>query len=151
MGDDNFDVFYAGFGIERFGFRGVVYQVHVDSVSEIFHRFAKYGIVHQFIKVAFKVRRCLSSLFGIKINVGFDPRVLGKFESALRVRHSHFQTSIKFQFDVVGDVFCFVVQIGYEFFGQDMLAWKRLGVRGKHVSRYRDFFGSEGVVVMEFV
>jgi len=100
-------------GIELSEFPGVVYQVHVDAVSEIFHRLAKYGIVHQFIKVSFKVRRRLSSLFGIKINVGFDPRVLGKFENAMRVRHSHSQTSVKLQVHVVGDEFCFVVQIGY--------------------------------------
>jgi len=144
-GVDNFYVFYDGLGIKLFEFHGVVYQVHVDAVSEIFHRLAEYGIVHRFIKVTFKVRRRLSSLFGIK------PRVLGKFAYAMRMRHSHSQTSVKLRVDVVGDVFCFVVQIGYEFLGQDMLAWKRLGVRGKHVSRYRNLIGSEGIVVMEFV
>ena len=82
----------------------------------MFHRLAKHGIVHQFIKVPFKVRRRLSSLVCVEVDIGFDPRILGKFQNAINACQSHSQPNVKFQVDIVGHVFCFVVQIRYEFF-----------------------------------
>jgi len=82
------------------------------------HRLAKYRIVHQFIKVPFEVRRRLSSLVRVEVDIWFDQRMLGKFENPMNASQSYSQTSAKLQADVVLDhVFRFIVQIGYGFFG----------------------------------
>ena len=110
----------------------------------------KYGIVHQFVNVAFKFGRRLSSLVGTEIDVGFDARMLDKFYNAMSACKLHSQTSVKFQLNEMGHVFRFAVQIGYKFFVQDMLFQKIPGVR-ESMSLVMVTFSERGVVVMKFV
>jgi len=44
---DDFEMFESGQCDQFFGFRLVVYEIDIHTVSLIFHRLAKYGIVHQ--------------------------------------------------------------------------------------------------------
>jgi len=128
MGIDNFDLSHGGQSKQLFELNFIAHEGHVYAISEIFHRLAKDGVIHQFIEVSLKVRRRLSSLVRVKLYVGLHPRMLGKFENTMNVFQSHSQTSVKLVVHVVGYVFRFIVEIWHEFFRQNVMIRKRLGV-----------------------
>ena len=82
----------------------------INSLPQVFHGFTENRVVHELVKILFKVVLRFLSEFGIHSDVWFHPAFLFKLQHSVHALQFHTHLQIKLQAPEMNDIVLFVLK-----------------------------------------
>ena len=99
-------------------------NLHIDTVFQVFHRFAAHRVVHQPVEVGLEVAFCLLPKLGVHPNVLLHPGLLVELDRPMHLCQAQPQSEICLQVSVVDHVIFFALLSQHQ-----LLTFRRLQMK----------------------